>query len=102
MAPGLSADLSPLYSWPKLAGINRLQTESWPCTVVARAATTRSNPNPEGKMLNLSRREFVASTAIAAALGLNARLVLPAFAQKTPDPAKPFVTYQIGSAEVTA
>ena len=53
-------------------------------------------------MLNLSRREFVASTAIAAALGLNARLVVPAFAQKTPDPAKPFVTYKIGSAEVTA
>jgi glyoxylase-like metal-dependent hydrolase (beta-lactamase superfamily II) len=53
-------------------------------------------------MLNLSRREFVASTAMAAALGLNARLVVPAFAQKTPDPAKPFVTYKIGSAEVTA
>jgi glyoxylase-like metal-dependent hydrolase (beta-lactamase superfamily II) len=53
-------------------------------------------------MLNLSRREFVASTAMAAALGLNARLVVPAFAQKTPDPAKPFVIYKIGSAEVTA
>jgi len=53
-------------------------------------------------MLNLSRRDFVASTALAAALGLNARLVTPAFAQKTPDPAKGFVTYKIGSAEVTA
>jgi glyoxylase-like metal-dependent hydrolase (beta-lactamase superfamily II) len=53
-------------------------------------------------MLNLSRREFVASTAMAAALGLNARLVMPAFAQKTPDPGKPFVTYKVGSAEVTA
>ena len=37
-------------------------------------------------MLNLSRRDFVVSTAMAAALGLNARLaVSPAFAQKTPD-----------------
>jgi glyoxylase-like metal-dependent hydrolase (beta-lactamase superfamily II) len=54
-------------------------------------------------MLNLSRRDFVVSTAMAAALGLNARLaVSPAFAQKTPDPAKPFVTYKVGAAEVTA
>src|SRR6266481_5106775 len=54
-------------------------------------------------MLNLSRRDFVVSTAMAAALGLNARLaVSPAFAQKTPDPAKPFLTYKIGTAEVTA
>src|SRR6266571_7662445 len=54
-------------------------------------------------MLNLSRRDFVVSTAMAAALGLNARLaVSPAFAQKTADPAKPFVTYKVGSAEVTA
>lgn len=54
-------------------------------------------------MLNLSRRDFVASTALAAALGLNARLAIsPAFAQKTPDPAKGFVSYKIGSAEVTA
>jgi glyoxylase-like metal-dependent hydrolase (beta-lactamase superfamily II) len=54
-------------------------------------------------MLNLSRRDFVVSTGLAAALGLNARLVVsPAFAQKTPDPAKGFVRYQIGGAEVTA
>jgi glyoxylase-like metal-dependent hydrolase (beta-lactamase superfamily II) len=54
-------------------------------------------------MLNLSRRDFVVSTAMAAALGLNARLaVSPAFAQKTPDPAKGFVIYKIGAAEVTA
>ncbi len=54
-------------------------------------------------MLNLSRRDFVVSTAMAAALGLNARLaVSPAFAQKTPDPAKAFVTYKVGAAEVTA
>jgi hypothetical protein len=53
-------------------------------------------------MLDLSRRDFVVSTGLAAALGLNARLVVPAFAQKTPDPAKGFVTYKVGSAEVTA
>jgi len=54
-------------------------------------------------MLNLSRRDFVVSTAMAAALGLNARLaVSPAFAQKTPDPAKGFVTYKVGAVEVTA
>ena len=53
-------------------------------------------------MLNLSRRDFVVSTAMAAALGLNARLaVSPAFAQKTPDPAKGLVTYKVGAAEVT-
>ena len=54
-------------------------------------------------MLNLSRRDFVVSTAMATALGLNGRLVVsPAFAQKTPDPAKGFVTYKVGAAEVTA
>src|SRR3982074_2510805 len=54
-------------------------------------------------MLNMSRRDFVVSTGLAAALGLNARLVVtPAYAQKTPDPAKPFVTYKVGTAEVTA
>src|SRR5262245_12720622 len=54
-------------------------------------------------MLNISRRDFVASTGLAVALGLNARLMVsPAFAQKTADPAKPFVTYKIGDAEVTA
>ena len=54
-------------------------------------------------MLNLSRRDFVVSTAMATVLGLNGRLVVsPAFAQKTPDPAKGFVTYQVGTAEVTA
>ena len=54
-------------------------------------------------MLNMSRRDFVVSTGLAAALGLNARLIVsPAFAQKTADPAKPFATYKVGSAEVTA
>jgi len=51
----------------------------------------------------LSRRDFVVSTGLAAALGLNARLaVSPAFAQQTRDPAKGFVTYKVGAAEVTA
>src|SRR5215813_9218335 len=54
-------------------------------------------------MLNFSRRDFVVSAGLAAALGLNTRLVIgPAYAQKTPDPPKPFVTYKVGSAEVTA
>jgi glyoxylase-like metal-dependent hydrolase (beta-lactamase superfamily II) len=54
-------------------------------------------------MLNLSRRDFVVSTGLAAALGLNARLVVsPAFAQKTADPPLGFVRYQVGGAEVTA
>jgi glyoxylase-like metal-dependent hydrolase (beta-lactamase superfamily II) len=53
-------------------------------------------------MLDLSRRDFVVSTGLAAALGLNARLVVPAFAQTTPDPPKGFVAYNVGSAEVTA
>jgi glyoxylase-like metal-dependent hydrolase (beta-lactamase superfamily II) len=54
-------------------------------------------------MLNISRRDFVASTALAGAFGLSGRLMIsPAFAQKTPDPAKPFVTYKVGTAEVTA
>jgi glyoxylase-like metal-dependent hydrolase (beta-lactamase superfamily II) len=54
-------------------------------------------------MNQLSRRDFVVSTGLAAALGLNARLaVSPAFAQQTPDPAKGFVTYKVGTAEVTA
>src|SRR5256885_11673695 len=53
-------------------------------------------------LMIMSRRDFVVSTSLAAALGLNARLVVPAFAQKTPDPPKGFVTYKVGSAEVTA
>ena len=53
-------------------------------------------------MFHMSRRDFVVSTGLAAALGLNARLVVPAFAQKTPDPAKGFMPYKVGSAEVTA
>jgi glyoxylase-like metal-dependent hydrolase (beta-lactamase superfamily II) len=54
-------------------------------------------------MLDLSRRDFVVSAGLAAALGLDARLVVsPAFAQKTPDPAHGFLTYKVGGAEVTA
>src|SRR5215475_13462336 len=57
----------------------------------------------ESIMHDLSRRDFVVSAGLAAALGLNARLVVtPAFAQKTPDPAKGFMTYKVGSVEVTA
>jgi len=51
----------------------------------------------------ISRRDFVVSTSLAAALGLNAPLAIsPAFAQKTPDPVKGFVNYKVGDAEVTA
>jgi glyoxylase-like metal-dependent hydrolase (beta-lactamase superfamily II) len=54
-------------------------------------------------MEDLSRRRFVISTGLATALGLNARLVVsPAFAQQTPDPQKGYVTYKVGTAEVTA
>src|SRR5437764_13586084 len=39
-------------------------------------------PREKNPMLNLSRRDFVVSTGLAAALGLNARLIVtPAFAQ---------------------
>jgi glyoxylase-like metal-dependent hydrolase (beta-lactamase superfamily II) len=54
-------------------------------------------------MLNLSRRHFVTTAALAAAVGLNARLAIsPAFAQKTPDPQQGFHKYKVGSIEVTA
>jgi glyoxylase-like metal-dependent hydrolase (beta-lactamase superfamily II) len=53
-------------------------------------------------MLDMSRRDFVVTTGLAAAFGLNARLVVPAFAQKTPDPPKGFVKYKVGSVDVTA
>jgi glyoxylase-like metal-dependent hydrolase (beta-lactamase superfamily II) len=54
-------------------------------------------------MLNLSRRDFVVSTGLAVALGLDGRLAIsPAFAQKTADPAKGFVTYKVGGADVIA
>lgn len=55
-------------------------------------------------MLELSRRHFVLSAALAAAaFGLDAKLsILPAFAQKTPDPVPGFYKYKVGSVEVTA
>ena len=54
-------------------------------------------------MLDLSRRNFVMSAALAAAFGLDARLVVsPAFAQQTPDPQKGFHKYTVGAIEVTA
>jgi len=54
--------------------------------------------------MNLNRRTFVASTALAAVFGLNSRLIInvAAAAQVTADPAKPFTRYKIGDAEVTA
>lgn len=54
-------------------------------------------------MFDLSRRDVIVSAGFAAALGLSGRLaVTAAHAQKTPDPAKGFMTYKIGDAEVTA
>jgi len=54
-------------------------------------------------MLNLTRRHFVTSTALAAAFGLNAKLgIEPAFAQKIADPQPGFHKYKVGSIEVTA
>ena len=51
-----------------------------------------------------SRRDVVASAALAAALGVSARvaLVAPAHAQKTPAPASPFHRYKVGAFECTA
>ena len=55
-------------------------------------------------MLNLNRRRFVTSTALAAALGFGGRLAIdPAFAlQDVPDPKPGFRKYKVGSIEVTA
>src|SRR5262245_20802018 len=55
-------------------------------------------------MLALSRRNFVTSTAFAAALGFTGRLAIsPAFAQQAvPDPKPGFHKYKVGSIEVTA
>src|SRR5262245_47102638 len=54
-------------------------------------------------MFQPSRRDVVVSTALATAFGLTTRLaVSPAFAQKTPDPAKGFHKYKVGTIEVTA
>src|SRR6476661_3089369 len=55
-------------------------------------------------MLNVSRRELVIGAALAAAFGINPRLVLiePAEAQLTPGPGMGFHRYKVGSVEVTA
>src|SRR5437764_13530717 len=54
-------------------------------------------------MLSLPRRSIMVSTALAAAVGLDARLMIsPAFAQKTADPAKGFYKYKVGTIAVTA
>jgi glyoxylase-like metal-dependent hydrolase (beta-lactamase superfamily II) len=54
-------------------------------------------------MLDLSRRDFVISASLAAALALDKTLAISAaFAQKTPDPAKGFHTYKVGDVAVTA
>jgi glyoxylase-like metal-dependent hydrolase (beta-lactamase superfamily II) len=52
----------------------------------------------------LSRRDVVASAGLAAVFGLTSRvtLVAPAYAQKTPAPAKPFYKYKAGSFDCTA
>src|SRR5438045_8584452 len=54
-------------------------------------------------MIDLSRRDFAVSTALAVALGFGGRrLVAPAIAQSPPAPAKGFHKYKVGSVEVTA
>jgi len=54
-------------------------------------------------MLNLSRRKFVTSAALAAAFGLDTRLgISPVFAQKIADPQPGFHKYKVGDIEVTA
>jgi len=54
-------------------------------------------------MPNMSRRAFVASTALAAAVGLQTKLAIsPALAQKTPDPSTGFYKYTVGSIKITA
>jgi glyoxylase-like metal-dependent hydrolase (beta-lactamase superfamily II) len=50
----------------------------------------------------VSRRDVLAGAALAAAFGLSSNLaILPAQAQKTPGPAKPFHTYKVGTFECT-
>jgi glyoxylase-like metal-dependent hydrolase (beta-lactamase superfamily II) len=55
-------------------------------------------------MLNVSRRDVVIGAGLAAALGLNHRLVIvsPAQAQPMPGPEKGVYKYKVGSVEVTA
>src|SRR5689334_317340 len=55
-------------------------------------------------MQTLSRRHFLASTAFAAALGLDKRIAFlgSAHAQTTLEPSPGFHKYKVGSVEVTA
>jgi glyoxylase-like metal-dependent hydrolase (beta-lactamase superfamily II) len=54
-------------------------------------------------MRDLNRRDALIGAGLATAFGLSGRLSIdPAYAQKTPDPAKGFSTYKVGSVEVTA
>jgi glyoxylase-like metal-dependent hydrolase (beta-lactamase superfamily II) len=55
-------------------------------------------------MLNVSRRDVVIGAGLAAALGLNHRLVIvsPAQSQPMPGPEKGVYKYKVGSVEVTA
>jgi glyoxylase-like metal-dependent hydrolase (beta-lactamase superfamily II) len=53
-------------------------------------------------MTDTSRRDVLAGAALAAAFGLSSNLaILPASAQKTPGPTKPFHTYKVGAFECT-
>ncbi len=58
----------------------------------------------EEDTMTLSRRTFVATSAMATMFGLSARLVVSVAeaAQVTADPAAAFVRYKVGDAEVTA
>jgi len=55
-------------------------------------------------MFDVSRRDVVTSAGLGVALGLASRVlrVMPAHAQKTPAPAKPFHKYKVGAFECTA
>ena len=55
-------------------------------------------------MLDLSRRDVLASAGFAVAFGLTSPvgLIAPAHAQKTPAPPKPFHKYKVGAFECTA
>lgn len=54
-------------------------------------------------MIELSRRDLVIGAGLATTFGVSTRLAInDALAQKTADPAKGFISYKVGTAEVTA
>lgn len=54
-------------------------------------------------MIELSRRNLLVGAGLATSFGLSSRLLVDdAFAQRTPAPTKGFITYKVGTAEVTA